>query len=98
MDYAAFHRSLTGQGSPADLSPVLQALWHLGRKEWERAHAIAQDERGADSHWVHAHLHRVEGDLSNAAYWYARAGRSVCSGDLEAEWESIVRTLLSQSL
>jgi hypothetical protein len=98
MDYTAFHCSLTGQEAPADLGPVLKALWHLGRKEWDLAHAIAQDGRDADSHWVHAHLHRVEGDLSNAAYWYARAGRSGGSGDLEVEWESIVRTLLNERL
>ena len=98
MDYTTLHRSLTGPQPPAELSPVLKALWHLGRKEWDLAHAIAQDGRDADSHWVHAHLHRVEGDLSNAAYWYARAGRSVGSGDLEVEWESIVRTLLNERL
>ena len=98
MDYSAFHRSLIGQEPPAELSPVLKALWHLGRKEWDLAHAIAQDGRDADSHWVHAHLHRVEGDLSNAAYWYARAGRSVGSSDLDVEWESIVRTLLNDRL
>ena len=98
MDYASFRRSLTEQEPSADLSPVLKALWHLGRKEWDRAHAIAQDGRDTDSHWVHAHLHRVEGDLSNAAYWYARAGRRVASGDLEVEWESMVRTLLSEHL
>jgi hypothetical protein len=98
MDYATFHHSLTGQEPPAELSPDLKALWHLGRKEWDRAHAIAQNGRDADSHWVHAHLHRVEGDLSNAAYWYARAGRSVGSGNLEFEWENMVRTLLSERL
>jgi len=98
MDYTSFQCSLTEQEPPVDLRPVLKALWHLGRKEWDLAHAIAQDGRDADSHWVHAHLHRVEGDLSNAAYWYARAGRSVGSGDLEVEWESIVRTLLNERL
>ena len=98
MDYTSFHCSLTEQEPPVDLRPVLKALWHLGRKEWDLAHAIAQDARDADSHWVHAHLHRVEGDLSNAAYWYARAGRSVGSGDLQVEWESIVRTLLNERL
>ena len=98
MDYPSFQRSLSEPEPSADLSQVLKALWHLGRKEWDRAHAIAQDGRNTDSHWVHAHLHRVEGDLSNAAYWYARAGRGVASGDLEVEWESMVRTLLSEHL
>ena len=96
MDFAAFRRSLALPEPPEDLSPILRALWHLGRKQWDRAHAIAQAEDDAESCWVHAHLHRVEGDLSNAAYWYARAGRRVPSDDLESEWEAIVRELLAR--
>jgi hypothetical protein len=68
MDLDAFRRSLGNASPPAGLSPPLRALWHLGRKEWDAAHAIVQDEDDDDSAWVHAHLHRVEGDLSNARY------------------------------
>jgi hypothetical protein len=97
MDLTAFRRTLKRPDPPAELSPMLCALWHLGRNEWERAHALAQAHDDVDSSWVHAHLHRVEGDLSNAGYWYARAGRTVPSADLETEWESIVQTLLARS-
>jgi hypothetical protein len=95
MDLAAFRRSLRQTQPPQEVSRTLSALWHLGRKQWERAHALIQTQDDSDSCWVHAHLHRVEGDLSNAAYWYARAGRAVPSEDLETEWESIVQSLLA---
>jgi hypothetical protein len=76
------------------LSRVLLALWWDGRGDWERAHEIAQDVPGKDGAWVHAYLHRKEGDLANAGYWYRRAGRSVATGDLRQEWEAMVSELL----
>ena len=72
----------------------LRALWLAGRGERERAHEVAQSEESRDSAWVHACLHRMEGDTSNADYWYRRAGRPPQSGDLRSEWESIVTELL----
>jgi hypothetical protein len=75
---------------------ALLALWWDAKGDWERAHEIAQDVSGADGAWVHAYLHRKEGDLGNAAYWYRRAGRAVTSGDLRVEWEGIVRELLGR--
>jgi hypothetical protein len=79
---------------PADLSPALRALWHDARGNWGEAHRIAQaidDDTGA---WVHAYLHRKEGDPGNAAYWYRRAGRPVATGTLEDEWTAIALTML----
>jgi hypothetical protein len=77
---------------------ALQALWWDARGDWERAHALAQiDEADPSSAWVHAYLHRKEGDLSNAAYWYRRAGRPVATGSLEKELRDIAAILLSDA-
>ena len=73
---------------------VLQAVWFAGRGEWEQAHQVAQSLDSREAAWVHAYLHRAEGDTSNASYWYRRAGRPVETGDLRAEWETITRELL----
>ena len=73
--------------------PAQAALWWAARDDWDQAHAAAQADGGADAAWVHAYLHRVEGDLENARYWYGRAGRPVATGPLEAEWEAIAAAL-----
>lgn len=73
---------------------ALLALWLDGRGDWAQAHETAQEDGGADGAWVHAFLHRKDGDTVNAGYWYRRAGRPVVTGSLEAEWESMVRALL----
>jgi hypothetical protein len=97
MDLAAFNASLTGQSPPPGLAPPLLALWHAARGEWDRAHGIAQQREGDPHHdWVHAHLHRVEGDLGNAGYWYKRAGKPVPQGGLDAERDAIVTELLTE--
>jgi hypothetical protein len=75
---------------------ALLALWWDGRGDWEKAHAIAQDVAGADGAWVHAYLHRKEGDVGNAGYWYRRAGRDVARGDSGAEWVAIVMEMLGR--
>ena len=80
---------------PEGLSPALRALWHLARGEWDAAHCLAQSDRGRDGAWVHAHLHRVEGDLANAGYWYRRADRPPSEGPLDDEWEEIATALLT---
>ena len=93
MDKAQFKESLSAAAPPASLSNALQALWYDAHDDWQTAHARAQaqdDEIGA---WVHAYLHRKEGDQSNAAHWYRRAGRPVATVSLAAEWESIVTAL-----
>jgi hypothetical protein len=78
------------------LTGALLALWWDAKGDWEKAHEVAQDVAGADGAWVHAYLHRKEGDLGNAGYWYRRAGRAVASGDSRVEWEGIVRAMLGR--
>lgn len=81
---------------PADASAALQAVWHDIHGDWERAHQCAQEDEGAAGSWVHAYLHRKEGDLANARYWYTRAGRTVPAKgvSLDAEREAIARKML----
>jgi hypothetical protein len=78
------------------LSGALLALWWDAKGDWEKAHEVAQDVAGRDGAWVHAYLHRKEGDLGNAGYWYRRAGRAVATVDLKVEWEGIVGEMLSR--
>ena len=90
------HTTSTDPERPPDAhSPALAALWWAGKgpAHWDRAHALVQDDPGADAAWVHAHLHRLEGDPANAAYWYARASRPVATGDLSAERDAIAAAL-----
>jgi hypothetical protein len=91
---AEFRASLSGAAPAPNLDAPLAALWWAGKGEWHQAHKIVQDEAGTDSAWVHAYLHRVEGDLGNAGYWYRRAGKPVASGPLESEWEQMASVLL----
>ena len=81
---------------PSELSNPLAALWHDAQDDWEQAHDFAQRDNDAKSAWVHAYLHRREGDLVNANYWYVRAGRTLPEARLEEEWEEIVRILLKR--
>lgn len=87
--FAAF---LAAREPPADAA--LRALWLDAKGDWEGAHAAAQADGSRDGAWVHAYLHRKEGDAMNAGYWYARAGRPAATGDLRTEWEEIARALL----
>ena len=89
-----FRNSLTAAEPPAALTPALAGLWWDARGDWKRAHELAQEEEGPEASWVHAYLHRKEGDLENAAYWYQQAGKRVCEVSIEAEWRSIVCGLL----
>ena len=90
-----FRQSLTAAKPPAELTLSLLGLWWDAKGDWKRAHESAQQDEGPEGSWVHAYLHRKEGDQSNAAYWYGRAGKPVCQQPLDAEWLSIVRDLLS---
>ena len=92
----AFRNSLR-ERLPPYVSLPLQALWWAAKDDWNKAHEIAQDDDGGDAAWVHAYLHRVEGDLANARYWYARAGRAHTTTSIEAEWDAIVETLLADA-
>jgi hypothetical protein len=79
---------------PEGLDLTLQALWWDAKGDWDKAHRLAQDDSNPNASWVHAYLHRKEGDESNAAYWYARAVKPVANGSLPAERDRIVETLL----
>lgn len=72
---------------------IKAAIERLRAGDWDGAHAIVQDDPSSDAAWIHAHLHRIEGDLANAAYWYRRAGRPVATVSLEEERESITAAL-----
>lgn len=93
MTLDAFLQSLSTAEPPA-LTPPLRALWFNAKGDWNAAHKCVDDKSDQESMWVHAYLHRKEGDLSNAAYWYRRAGREPCSGALDQEWREIAEALL----
>jgi hypothetical protein len=84
----------SGRPPPAEIAPLLRALWLDAQGDWAAAHALAQDDATPDGAWVHAYLHRREGDIGNAHYWYARARRAPSSAPLEAEWREIAGHLL----
>jgi hypothetical protein len=94
MDYSQFTASLKTDQPPAGISKVLEALWYAGKSDWAKAHTIAQEIESNEGYWVHAYLHRQEGDTGNAGYWYRRAGKPVPSYSLEQEWDEIVTALL----
>jgi hypothetical protein len=93
---AAFEKSVAHDSAPpAGMGRALEALWLDARGDWAGAHAAVQSGPGGDEAWVHAYLHRKEGDEGNAAYWYARARRATATGDLAAEWRTIGTQLLA---
>jgi hypothetical protein len=94
MTSLEFRNSLKSDVPPAALPPLLQALWWDAKDNWSRAHEIAQDIESRDAAWVHAYLHRKEGDASNAGYWYSQAGRPASKIEVEAEWLELVDHLL----
>lgn len=98
MDLQSFTASLEAPAPPAGLSRALEALWYEANGDWDRAHRLAQGERSEDGAWVHAYLHRVEGDSGNAAYWYRRAGRPVADRATREEWREIAQALLAKSV
>lgn len=95
MTFEEYKASLEQKTPPAGLSPALVALWHDARGDWNQAHETAQEIGDKTGAWVHAYLHRKEGDEGNAAYWYRRAGQPIARGPLDAEWERIVEALLT---
>lgn len=96
MTLEEFRNSLQDHAPPANLGHALTGLWWDGKGDWAKAHESAQQDEGPSGSWVHAYLHRKEGDESNAAYWYGRAGRKMSTLALEAEWSEITQTLLNE--
>jgi hypothetical protein len=91
---ADYNASLAGDAPAAYCAPPLAGLWWMAKGDWDRAHKIVQDDDTREAAWVHAHLHRVEGDLSNASYWYRQAGQPMPADALDLEWERIASALL----
>jgi len=96
-DFAGFVASLGLDAPPGGISAELAALWWAKRDRWDRAHEIVQDLETIASSRVHAYLHRVEGDLDNANYWYRRAGVTPTNASLGDEWDLLTKELLSQA-
>lgn len=94
MKLDEFISSLDGSSPPEEAPPLLKALWHDSHDDWERAHDIAQDIATPMGARVHAYLHRKEGDLWNADYWYRRADAERPASSLEEEWQSLVDLLV----
>lgn len=98
MTYEEFIEHVSNRDAPpAEWSAALAALWHAQKGNWAEAHTVAQHLRDPSGSWIHAHLHRVEGDEDNAGYWYARALKPPCAGSLDTERESLIREMLSTS-
>ena len=94
MTLTEFTATLSDARAPS-VEPLLRALWHDARGDWDEAHHLAQEIETREGAWVHAYLHRKEGDLGNAGYWYQQAGQPVASDSLESEWQRIARALLA---
>ena len=95
MTLEQFRDSLSHEEPPRQLSPALSALWWDAKNNWKQAHECAGQDEGPAGAWVHAYLHRKEGDLANAGYWYRRADKTPATGPIEQEWLEIVRALLA---
>jgi len=93
MQLNEFMQSIKEEAPPEGLSEPLQAMWHARKGDWETAHNIAQSIGTELGSWIHAYLHRVEGDLSNADYWYKKAGKPQFQGSTEAEADEIVNSI-----
>ena len=98
MDFEEFRTSISGAKPPAGLPRPLEAIWLASKGDWKAAHELVQMDEGEARHdWVHACLHRIEGDAGNAGYWYRRAGRPTASGPFDVELMAIAMVLLATS-
>jgi len=97
MTVEQFRESLCRDDPAAGLDFALAGLWWDAKGDWTKAHECAQEGKGPAGSWVHAYLHRKEGDASNAGYWYQRAGRTPCRSTFQEEWLEIAEALLSRT-
>ena len=95
MTFEEFNSSVTNRTPPSGSSYQLEALWYDAKGDWNKSHEVVQDINSKDAAWIHAYLHRKEGDIGNAGYWYSRAGKSMATGTLEEEWERLVKEFLN---
>ena len=98
MTFDDFKASLNSATPPAGLTPLLLALWHDAKGDWDAAHGVAQDVDDEDGAWVHAYLHRKEGDAANSGYWYRRASHPQSRATLAEEWDEIATALLARPI
>jgi hypothetical protein len=96
MDFGAYTDSVRGDAPPSPVAGPLAALWWAKKGEWEKAHRLVMEDESREAAWVHAYLHRVEGDAGNAGYWYRKAQKPVAQTALDAEWSAIVEELLAR--
>jgi hypothetical protein len=96
MNLTTFQQSINSSTPPAQANVYLQALWYEAKGDWDKAHELIQDLPDKNAAWIHAYLHRQEGDTWNADYWYRRAGRKRPQQTLQEEWESITTALLEE--
>jgi hypothetical protein len=94
MQFETFKQSLEHSTPPIGISVHLLSLWYDAKKDWDRAHQMVDSLEDANACWVHAYLHRKEGDVGNADYWYRRANKKRPGITLDEEWENIVKALL----
>ena len=94
MQFDQFTKSISAGQPPETLSQYALSLWYDAKGDWHTAHQAVQDLEDSTAAWIHAYLHRKEGDASNAAYWYRRAGKKMPVSSLEQEWEEIARAII----
>ncbi len=94
MKLYEFKQTLAAKEPPGDVAVYLKALWFDAKGDWDKAHDIVQDIHDTNASWVHAYLHRKEGDVFNSEYWYNRAGKKRSNAPLEYEWEEIAEAML----
>ena len=94
MKFEDFKSSLSAPEPPEELNNYLKALWYDAKKNWEKSHDIAQEIFDIRGSWIHGYLHRKEGDISNASYWYRKAKKPMPSYSIDKEWEEIVEAML----
>lgn len=98
MTFEQFQQSLSLSLPPSEISDHLKALWYDGKGDWQQSHDIIQDINDANAAWIHAYLHRKEGDIWNADYWYSKAGKKRPTVSLQQEWQMISNELIHDSL
>ena len=95
IGFKDFEQSLNATAPAPELSIYLQSLWYDGKGDWNKAHTVIQDVEDKTAAWIHAYLHRKEGDLANADYWYSRAGKKRPDISLKEEWQYIVKAIIN---
>ena len=96
ISFDNFSKSLAESNPPELLNQYALSLWFDAKGDWQTAHATIQDMDDKTAAWIHAYLHRKEGDAGNAGYWYSRAGKKMPVYSLQQEWEEIIKAVLRE--